>query len=95
MANTGLVDTGYNKHFRVSHGKNQFALKGEGGATITVNGIESFWSFTKRRLAKFNGYTKYFELHLKETEWRWGSDTEDLIDELGKIIKNYNKYLLT
>jgi transposase-like protein len=50
----GLVDTGYNKHFRVNHSKNEFALKGENGATVTVNGIESFWSFTKRRLAKFN-----------------------------------------
>ena len=90
----GLVDVGYNKHFRVNHGQNEFALKGEKGAIITVNGIESFWSFTKRRLAKFNGYTKYFELHLKECEWRWGKSTETLIDELTKIMKYFDSNFL-
>jgi transposase len=90
----GLVDVGYNKHFRVNHGKNQFALKGENGAIITVNGIESFWSFTKRRLAKFNGYTQYFDLHLKECEWRWSKKPPELIDELNKILQNFNKYVL-
>lgn len=34
-----------------------------------VNSIESFWSFAKRRLAKFNGLTDdRFFLHLKETQ---------------------------
>ncbi|MCB1329858.1 MAG: IS1595 family transposase, partial [Maritimibacter sp.] len=37
---------------------------------VHINGIESFWSFTKRRLAKFNGTRANFELHLKECEWR-------------------------
>jgi transposase-like protein len=37
---------------RVFHSKNEFA-RGKNH----VNGIESFWSFTKRRLAKFNGLT--------------------------------------
>src|SRR3989339_1012394 len=45
----GLVDVGYNKHFRVNHGNNEFS-RGEG---IHINGIENFWSFTKRRLSKF------------------------------------------
>jgi transposase len=90
----GLVDTGYNKHFRVNHSKNEFALKGTDGATVTVNGIESFWSFTKRRLAKFNGYTKYFELHLKECEWRWGKSTPELVDELKQILNNFNNGFL-
>jgi len=47
-------------------------------------GIESFWSFTKRRLARFNGTKKNLHLHLnllgdvpsparqRECEWRWG-----------------------
>ena len=34
----GLVDVGYDKHFRVNHGKNEFALDGD----IHINGIESF-----------------------------------------------------
>ena len=88
----GLVDVGYDKHYRVNHGKNEFAIKGSNGATITVNGIESFWSFTKRRLNKFNGYTKYFELHLKECEWRWAKTKQEMIDHLPKILKNYNNF---
>jgi transposase-like protein len=46
----GLVDVGYAKHFRVEHGANEFAR-----GTHHINGIESFWSFAKRRLQKFNG----------------------------------------
>jgi transposase-like protein len=87
----GLVDVGYNKHFRVNHGKNEFALKGQDRAIITVNGIESFWSFTKRRLNKFNGTKKYFELHLKECEWRWGKTTNEMIDNLSKMLKGYDR----
>jgi len=33
-----------------------------------MNGIELFWSFSKRRLAKFNGVKVNFELHLKEPD---------------------------
>ncbi len=44
----GLVDVGYSKHFRVNHGANEFVRE-----TAHVNGIESFWSFSKRRLQKF------------------------------------------
>jgi hypothetical protein len=50
LAYDGLVDLGYKKHFRVRHGANEFA-KGR----CHINGIESFWSFAKTRLAKFRG----------------------------------------
>ncbi len=43
----GLVDIGYNKHFRVHHGKNEF-VRGKSH----INGIESFWSYVKIRLVK-------------------------------------------
>ena len=37
-----------------------------------VNGIESFWSYAKRRLAKFNGIASAkFVLHLKECKFRF------------------------
>jgi len=79
----GLVDVGYDKHFRVNHSKNEFSNK----HGVHVNGIESFWSFTKRRLAKFNGVKVNFELHLKESEWRWKKKSEQLSRELFDIIK--------
>lgn len=45
-------------------------------------------SFTKRRLAKFNGLTdENFNLHLKESEWRWnnkGKIYDILLSELRK-----------
>ena len=79
----GLVDVGYDKHFRIRHKYNEFSKKKH----IHINGIESFWSFTKRRLTKFNGVKKHFELHLKECEWRWNRSTEELEEELTKILK--------
>jgi len=82
----GLVDVGYDKHFRVNHGDNEFS-KGQG---IHINGIENFWSFSKRRLAKFNGVKKNFDLHLKECEWRYGKSYDILKKELEIIIKKHN-----
>ena len=49
----GLVDIGYDKHFRVNHGNNEFANK-----QTHINGIESFWSFAKTRLVKFMVFLK-------------------------------------
>lgn len=79
----GLVDIGYDKHLRVNHSNNEFALEGD----VHVNGIESFWSFTKRRLSKFNGTKVNFPLHLKECEWRWRKDTDILVKELRRLVK--------
>ena len=77
----GLVDFGFNKHFRVNHSK-EFASRGK-----HINGIEAFWSFTKRRLAKFNGVKKNFHLHLKECEWRWNRNYAILFKELIKLAE--------
>ncbi len=79
----GLVDVGCDKHFRVNHKKNEFAKN----HNVHINGIESFWSFTKRRLAKFNGVKVNFELHLKECEWRWKKSKTQLEKELFKMLK--------
>ena len=83
----GLVDVGYDKHFRVNHGTNAFSK----GGGVHINGIESFWSFTKRRLAKFNGTKRHFELHLKECEWRWKRNEKALQDDLLSIVKKFEK----
>ena len=76
----GLVDVGYDKHYRVNHSKH-FVEKG-----VHINGIESFWSFTKRRLTKFNGVKVNFPLHLKESEWRWNKNPQQLVRELLHIF---------
>ena len=63
-----LVLNGY-KHYRIHHQENEFA-RGKNH----VNGIESFWSYTKRRLRKFNGIRKdKFLLHLTESQFRWNN----------------------
>ena len=80
----GLVDLGYEKHFRVHHGANEFAR-----GKCHINGIESFWAFAKRRLAKFNGVIKSkFYLHLKECEFRFNYRNKDLYKELLREFRN-------
>ena len=81
----GLVDVGYAKHFRVDHGNNQFVR-----GPYHVNGIESFWSFAKRRLQKFNGVpARTFYLHLKESEYRFNNRSNNLARELLKLLERY------
>jgi transposase-like protein len=79
---SGLVDVGFDKHFRINHKKSEFSNK----KGVHINGIESFWSFTKRRLTKFNGTKKNFHLHLKECEWRWSKSPEKLETELSYLL---------
>lgn len=84
----GLVLNGY-KHYRIHHHENEFA-RGKNH----VNGIESFWSYTKRRLNKFNGIQKSkFLLHLKESEYRWNIRTNsgNMCQEL---LKNFREKAL-
>ncbi|ARN78157.1 IS1595 family transposase [Nonlabens spongiae] len=80
----GLLDIGYNKHYRIDKSKSFSNRHG-----VHINGIESFWSFTKRRLAKFNGVKKTFDLHLKECEWRWKKSTQQMEKELWKMLLKY------
>jgi len=80
----GLILNGYD-HYRVFHSHNEFAR-----GKSHVNGIESFWSFAKRRLAKFNGLTddKFF-LHLKECEFRFNHrHQKDCLQELWILWKS-------
>lgn len=81
---SGLLDIGFEKHFRIDKSK---SFSNQNG--VHINGIESFWSFTKRRLAKFNGVKSTFILHLKECEFRWKKDTKEMEKELWKLLKKY------
>jgi transposase-like protein len=81
----GLVDVGYAKHYRVHHGQNEFA-----NDQSHINGIESFWSYAKRRLQKFNGVpAATFNLHLKECEWRFNHRHGNLYLELLRLLRHH------
>ena len=55
-----------------------------------INGIESFWSYAKRRLQKFNGVpAATFNLHLKECEWRFNHRHDDLYLELLRLLRHH------
>jgi len=78
----GLVDVGCDRHLRIRKARpKQFSDNG-----VHINGIESFWSLTKRRLAKFNGVSRNFELHLKECEWRRAKNNDTLNKELARLM---------
>ena len=77
-----LIVNGYD-HYRVFHSRNEFAC-----GKSHVNGMENFWSFAKRRLAKFNSCASdKFVLHLKECEFRYNHWDEDLFKIVSKIFK--------
>jgi transposase len=81
----GLVDVGFDKHLRVNHGNNEFAR-----GNAHVNGIESFWSYAKRRLVQFNGVPRHtFYLHLKETEYRFNHRHSSLYKALLSLLNQH------
>lgn len=83
----GLVDWGYKHHYRVNHGNDEFVEKGNPGNHI--NGIESFWGYAKNRLVKFQGVRKEdFNLHLKESEFRFNMRGQDICKILLKEFRN-------
>lgn len=85
----GLVDLGFFRHYRVTHTANEFSRPACGARPAQhINGIESFWSYAKRRLAKFNGLHRHtFYLHLKETEWRFNHRRENLYALLRRELR--------
>src|SRR5699024_3146409 len=79
----GLVDVRYDKHDRINDGDDEF-----GRGIRHINGIESFWSFAKRRLAQFNGVAKQkFYYYLKETEFRFNHRNKNLYKVLLKGLR--------
>ena len=53
-----------------------------------VNGIESFWSCTKLRLAKLRGIRpEFLLLHLKESEWRFNHRNDNFYRSLLKNLR--------
>jgi len=78
-----LVFQGY-KHTRINHSK-EF-VKGHNH----INGIESFWSYVKRKMRKHNGIPrKKFYLYLKEAEFRFNNRDKNLYKIIIKLLDNY------
>jgi len=74
-----LVYSGY-KHHRINHSK-QFVRSHN-----HINGIESFWSYVKRKMRKHNGISRHkFYLYLKEAEFRFNHRNQDIYKLLIKI----------
>ena len=79
----GLILNGYD-HYRVFHSSNEFAR-----GKSHINGIESFWCYAKRRLAKFNGCaSNKFFLHLKECEYRFNHRNKNIYSLLLRSIRS-------
>ena len=84
----GLVDLWLEKHYRVNHWENEF-VRGK----KHINGIESFWAYTKRRYVKFNWVPREkFVLYLKETEWRYNVRLEwkNMYKQLLKLLRKHS-----
>ena len=76
----GLAVAGY-KHYRINHSK-EFAKSHN-----HINGIESFWSYVKRKIRKHNGIPKNkFYLYLKESEFRFNNRKKNLFEIVSKIV---------
>ena len=59
------------------------------GLQTHVNGIESFWSHVKHRLAQFHGVRRdKFALHLKESELRFNHRHLDLYKTLLELLRD-------
>ena len=74
----GLVEAGFSRHHRINkyYGRDKVRFSENG---VHINGIESFWSYAKRRHAKFNGLRRTsFPTFLKETEFRFNTRDQNL-----------------
>ncbi len=79
-----LAVYGYN-HKKIKHSEDEFA-RPDG---THINGVESYWSWTKRRLNKFNGISKrHFSKYLLESEWRF-NHRDTMEKDLKILIRKY------
>lgn len=79
----GLVDVEFEKAFRVENDFPEDEL-------YSINDVDSFWSFARTRLEKFNGISnRTFPLHLKECEWRFNHKNSNLYTELLTLLRHH------
>ena len=71
------------KHQIILHGKEEYVRDD----ATHINGIEGFWSYAKTWLYHYRGVPKpYFDLYLKETEFRFNHRKEDIFKILTKMM---------
>lgn len=59
---------------------------------ISINTIESFWGYAKRRLKKFHGLSRStLALHIKECEARFNIGEDEFLNFMKKIIQQNTK----
>jgi transposase-like protein len=81
---SGLIDLGNKKYYRVKRLDNQYV-----NSRNRISETDSFWSFAKSRLRKFNGISdSAFYLHLKECEFRFNYRKIELNKILLKMFRN-------
>jgi len=80
----GLIIDGY-RHYRINHSQ-EFAH----GKRNHINGIESFWSYAKRKLVKHYGIPpQRFYFYLKEMEFRFNyRHRRNLAKFIEEIVKS-------
>ena len=79
----GLVNVGYKRHYRVKHSDDVFS-----NGRAHVNGIENFWGVAKTRMLKMRGISDdKFNLHLKETEWRFNHRDRNIYKLLLSVLR--------
>ena len=84
----GLVEAGFARHHRINkyYDRDRTVFSENG---VHINGIESFWSYAKRRHQKFNGLRRAsFPTFLKETEFRFNTRHQDLYKILLRSCRN-------
>lgn len=75
------------EHHSVNHSEEYVAKDG-----AHINSIESFWSFAKRRITKFNGIARTtLPLHIKECEYRF-NHRRNLAAALRALIRTTSEY---
>jgi len=77
-----LAVYGYN-HKKVKHAENEFVRDTD----THINGVESYWSWVKRRLSQFNGIPKdRFAKHMLESEWRF-NHRDSVSTDLKRLLR--------
>jgi transposase len=70
------------KHRIIDHVREEYVRK-----DVHINGIEGFWSYAKVWLYHYRGVPKqYFDLYLKEIEFRFNNRDNDIFQMLGNMM---------